>query len=125
MFYAGFGHMVPRGLEPRTLRLLAVRSNQLSYETLSSHPPSIVRQFYCDANAGSLHMLVTRNHWRAPEATGVQRRQRETTGDHARRRPTMGNHHALTCTGLTSYAHSSRSSAVLNEPCNVTTAQRY
>ena len=25
--------MVPRGLEPRTLRLLAVRSNQLSYET--------------------------------------------------------------------------------------------
>ena len=26
--------MVPRGLEPRTLRLLAVRSNQLSYETL-------------------------------------------------------------------------------------------
>ncbi len=27
--------MVPRGLEPRTLRLLAVRSNQLSYETLT------------------------------------------------------------------------------------------
>ena len=26
--------MVPRGLEPRSLRLLAVRSNQLSYETL-------------------------------------------------------------------------------------------
>ena len=26
--------LVPRGLEPRTLRLLAVRSNQLSYETL-------------------------------------------------------------------------------------------
>ena len=25
--------MVPRGLEPRTLRLLAVRSSQLSYET--------------------------------------------------------------------------------------------
>ena len=25
--------MVPRGLEPRTLRLLAVRSNQLSYES--------------------------------------------------------------------------------------------
>ena len=25
--------MVPRGLEPRTLRLLAVRSNHLSYET--------------------------------------------------------------------------------------------
>ena len=28
--------MVPRGLEPRTLRLLAVRSNQLSYETLTT-----------------------------------------------------------------------------------------
>ena len=26
--------MVPRGLEPRTLLLLAVRSNQLSYETV-------------------------------------------------------------------------------------------
>ena len=26
-------NMVPRGLEPRTLRLLAVRSDQLSYET--------------------------------------------------------------------------------------------
>ena len=28
--------MVPRGLEPRTLRLLAVRSNQLSYETIET-----------------------------------------------------------------------------------------
>ena len=35
-FYLEFSHghaLVPRGLEPRTLRLLAVRSNQLSYET--------------------------------------------------------------------------------------------
>ena len=30
-------YMVPRGLEPRTLRLLAVRSNQLSYETTGYH----------------------------------------------------------------------------------------
>ena len=30
-------HVVPRGLEPRTLRLLAVRSNQLSYETNCEH----------------------------------------------------------------------------------------
>ena len=29
--------MVPRGLEPRTLRLLAVRSNQLSYETVNGN----------------------------------------------------------------------------------------
>ena len=31
----GQKQMVPRGLEPRTLRLLAVRSDQLSYETLA------------------------------------------------------------------------------------------
>ena len=35
--------MAPRGLEPRTLRLLAVRSNQLSYETLVNH------QLHCNA----------------------------------------------------------------------------
>ena len=29
--------VVPRGLEPRTLRLLAVRSNQLSYETIDGY----------------------------------------------------------------------------------------
>ena len=29
--------MVPRGLEPRTLRLLPVRSNQLSYETCACY----------------------------------------------------------------------------------------
>ena len=37
---ARMNHMVPRGLEPRTLRLLAVRSNQLSYETN-------VKEFMC------------------------------------------------------------------------------
>ena len=31
--YCAATKLVPRGLEPRTLRLLAVRSNQLSYET--------------------------------------------------------------------------------------------
>ena len=31
--------MVPRRLEPRTLRLLAVRSNQLSYETSDYNVP--------------------------------------------------------------------------------------
>ena len=34
--------VVPRGLEPRTLRLLAVRSNQLSYETICSFKASCV-----------------------------------------------------------------------------------
>ena len=33
--------VVPRGLEPRTLRLLAVRSNQLSYETSAAERLSI------------------------------------------------------------------------------------
>ena len=32
--YQVLSPMVPHGLEPRTLRLLAVRSNQLSYETV-------------------------------------------------------------------------------------------
>ena len=31
--------LVPRGLEPRTLRLLAIRSNQLSYETIDFSKP--------------------------------------------------------------------------------------
>jgi hypothetical protein len=31
--------MVPRGLEQRTLQLLAVRSNQMSYETSCTIPP--------------------------------------------------------------------------------------
>ena len=35
--------VVPRGLEPRTFRLLAERSNQLSYETdeKQTRPPTI------------------------------------------------------------------------------------
>ena len=32
-FFSCTENMVPRGLEPRTFRLLAERSNQLSYET--------------------------------------------------------------------------------------------
>ena len=42
--------MVPRGLEPRTLRLLAVRSNQLSYETRCTIPlesSAIGKSFGC------------------------------------------------------------------------------
>ena len=37
--------MVPRGLEPRTLRLLAVRSDQLSYETVNSFIQSLFLLF--------------------------------------------------------------------------------
>ena len=81
MLYAGFGHMVPRGLRRRTLRLLAVNFIQLSYEILLSHPPNNVKQFYCDASVGSLHMLVTKDHGRARETTGVQGRARESTAD--------------------------------------------
>ena len=35
--------MVPRGLEPRTLWLLAIRSNQLSYETMYQHRKNTAR----------------------------------------------------------------------------------
>ena len=38
------GKGVPRGLEPRTLRLLAARSNQLSYETCVDAWTLLVRQ---------------------------------------------------------------------------------
>ena len=41
--------MVPRGLEPRTLRLLAVRSNQLSYETMISFATSFNLSFQTKA----------------------------------------------------------------------------
>ena len=44
--------MVPRGLEPRTLRLLAVRSNQLSYETLKMQGPVILFWSNLDASIG-------------------------------------------------------------------------
>ena len=43
--------LVPRGLEPRTLRLLGVRSNQLSYETFCQSQQSLV-------SAGPQHALA-------------------------------------------------------------------
>ena len=43
--------MVPRGLEPRTLRLLALRSNQLSYETHSAHVAVVKCAQRCFPNA--------------------------------------------------------------------------
>ena len=45
--------MVPRGLEPRTLRLLAVRSNQLSYETLKMQGPAISSRSNLNASIGA------------------------------------------------------------------------
>ena len=38
----GNAKVVPRGLEPRTLRLLAVRSNQLSYETIEERGAAFI-----------------------------------------------------------------------------------
>ena len=40
------GKVVPRGLEPQTLRLLAVRSNQLSYETSCTRSQLALGRFY-------------------------------------------------------------------------------
>ena len=42
--------MVPRGLEPRTLRLFAVLSNQLSYETVED--PGLTFETVCLGDAG-------------------------------------------------------------------------
>ena len=51
-------HMVPRGLEPRTLRLLAVRSNQLSYETfglVAACPAGLLLRFVMHCAVGEAH----------------------------------------------------------------------
>ena len=39
--------MVPRGLEPRTLRLFAVRSNQLSYRRIATEARGTIHHFFC------------------------------------------------------------------------------
>ena len=59
--------MVPRGLEPRTLRLLAVRSNQLSYETCDIGGQVLVLE--CSAIVGSPASEPNRN-----SATGIRTR---------------------------------------------------
>ena len=52
--------MVPRGLEPRTLRLLAVRSNQLSYETsVTPCRQSTYNLITCASTRNSLDVLRT------------------------------------------------------------------
>ena len=47
--------MVPRGLEPRTLRLLALRSNQLSYETADHR-----HMYYCHTGPCPTRLTDTR-----------------------------------------------------------------
>ena len=69
--------MVPRGLEPRTLRLLAVRSNQLSYETVNggrcsyvpAKRPSARKKIFCE-------QLLLR-HWDARNFHQAQGRPKE------------------------------------------------
>ena len=54
--------MVPRGLEPRTLRLLAVRSNQLSYETsVTPRRQSTQHLIGCALTRNSLEVLRAAN----------------------------------------------------------------
>ena len=62
--------MVPRGLEPRALRLLAVRSNQLSYETLQRVAAPALRTARCAA--------VVRNNSRGQPPPGVPRPSHHT-----------------------------------------------
>ena len=66
---AGCGRkkMVPRGLEPRTLRLLAVRSNQLSYETSGGYRPG--------SASGAMRRRTTwrqRGGWRNARRAGFE-----------------------------------------------------
>jgi hypothetical protein len=61
------GKVVPRGLEPRTLRLLAVRSNQLSYETSWEQFTNDAReelpgvQIFCAGSCGSVWLQSWRS----------------------------------------------------------------
>ena len=65
--------MVPRGLEPRTLRLLAVRSNQLSYETgcLRSLQECVG---YSRCPYGWFHLMVPKPLVQQPKAQGLDTR---------------------------------------------------
>ena len=72
------GKVVPRGLEPRTLRLLAVRSNQLSYET------HVIK---AERNKGALYLAGGRHALRGlmlfNEAARKRRRQESILGRRA------------------------------------------
>ena len=63
----GAAKVVPRGLEPRTLRLLAVRSNQLSYETSWEQFAKDAReellgvQIFCAGSCGSVWLQSWRS----------------------------------------------------------------
>ena len=65
--------VVPRGLEPRTLRLLAVRSNQLSYET------GCLRSLqgwvdYSRCRYGWFHLMVPKPLAQQPNTQGLDTR---------------------------------------------------
>ena len=72
-------HMVPRGLEPRTSRLLAERSNQLSYETSCAW--SDCEAFVFLERCG-LHIVA-----RDSRAEGPRERERERERERAGGRP--------------------------------------
>jgi hypothetical protein len=72
----GTRKLVPRGLEPRTLRLLAIRSNQLSYETtdeLSAVGSPIVRARWSVPRA---QLLACNLRHRAPKSSLASDRSR-------------------------------------------------
>ena len=65
--------MVPRGPEPRTLRLLAVRSNQLSYVTLDVCLEVAHLHTYCPFHVHSWHnnhfpLAKTKGFGKGPQA---------------------------------------------------------
>ena len=53
-----YAHMVPHGIEPRTLRLLAVRSNQLSHEAICDIAVKCALQLYL--RTPRAHVLAAR-----------------------------------------------------------------
>jgi hypothetical protein len=62
--------VVPRGLEPRTLRLLAVRSNQLSYETscrCSARGAVNSSRSWASPRAGMRRACLRRRIWAATQ----------------------------------------------------------
>ena len=62
--------VVPRGLEPRTLRLLAVRSNQLSYETIA-----IMVALFTNGVKTESHAQLAVHAWSALKVPSIHHRR--------------------------------------------------
>ena len=75
--------MLPRGLEPRTLRLLAVRSDQLSYESTCESTAASAGFAWAQAD----FLLFPENFWSGRTAVQPPLPARQLLGDEALCRP--------------------------------------